>query len=47
MRAWKGTKWVLLGLAIGLILWGAVAGQAMSTLRRAIRICLKCMGLGA
>lgn len=40
-------KWALLGLAIGLIFWGAATGQAASMLHKAIRICLDCMGLGA
>ena len=39
-------KWALLGLAAVLIVWGAVNGQALGTMRKAIYICLECMGLG-
>ena len=39
-------KWTLLGLAAGLIVCGAVKGQALGTMRKAIFICLECMGLG-
>ena len=42
----RWTKWVLLGLGIALVTYGAVTGQAMATLRKAIFICLECMGLG-
>ena len=47
MNGRRWVKWALLGLGIGLILWGAIVGQAMDTLRKAIYICLECMGLGA
>ena len=40
-------KWALLGLGIGLVVYGAATGQAGATLRKAIYICLECMGLGA
>ncbi len=40
-------KWALLGLGIGLMICGAATGQAAATLRKAIYICLECMGLGA
>ena len=40
-------RWALLGLAIAMIAWGAATGQALTTLRKAIYICLECMGLGA
>ena len=40
-------KWALLGLGIGLVICGAATGQAAATLRKAIYICLECMGLGA
>ena len=40
-------KWALLGLGIALVIYGAVTGQATAALRRAILICLECMGLGA
>ncbi len=40
-------KWALLGLSIGLVIYGAATGQALATLRKAIYICLECMGLGA
>ena len=43
--AW--VKWTLLGLGIGLMIYGAATGQAMATLRKAIYLCLECMGLGA
>ena len=43
----RWVTWALLGLGIGLILWGAASGQALGTLRKAIYICLECMGLGA
>ena len=46
MRAGGWIKWALLGLGIALVIWGAVTGQAGATLRRAIYICLECMGLG-
>ena len=47
MKGHSWIKWALLGLAIGLIVYGAATGQAMATLRKAIYICLECMGLGA
>ena len=40
-------KWALMGLGIGLVVYGAATGQAGATLRKAIYICLECMGLGA
>lgn len=40
-------KWALLGLGIGLVVYGAAMGQTGETLRKAIYICLECMGLGA
>ena len=47
MRRGRWVKWALLGLGIGLVVYGAATGQAASTLRKAILICLECMGLGA
>jgi len=47
MKRDRWLKWALLGLAIGLIAGGAAAGQAAAILRKAILICLECMGLGA
>ena len=47
MRSGRWVKWALLGLGIGLLILGAATGQAMATLRKAIYICLECMGLGA
>ena len=44
-RRWL--KWVLTGLGIGLVIWGAMTGQAVAMMRKAIYICLECMGLGA
>ena len=35
-------KWTLLGLAAGLIVWGAVKGQALGTMRKAIRSVSRC-----
>ena len=46
MRDKRWTKWALLGLGIGLVIYGAATGQATATLRKAIYICLECMGLG-
>ena len=46
MKRNRWAKWALLGLAAGLIIWGAATGQAASMLHKAIRICLECMGLG-
>ena len=46
MRDKRWTKWALLGLGIGLVVYGAISGQALATLRKAIFICLECMGLG-
>ena len=43
-RGW--IKWALLGLGTGLVICGAITGQAGATLRKAIYICLECMGLG-
>ena len=47
MRGKGWIKWALLGLGIGLMIYGAATGQAMATLRKAIYLCLECMGLGA
>jgi|GEM_PF-1198368 len=46
MKPGRRAAWALLGLAIGLIVVGAATGQALATLRKAIYICLECMGLG-
>ena len=46
MKGGRWIKWALLGLGIALVIWGAATGQAEATLRRAIYICLECMGLG-
>ena len=46
MKRDRWLKWALLGLGIGLVVYGAILGQAMATLRKAIYICLECMGLG-
>ena len=47
MKSKGWVKWALLGLGIGLVIWGAASGQALGTLRKAIYLCLECMGLGA
>ena len=46
MKQDRWLKWALLGLGIGLAVYGAISGQALATLRKAIFICLECMGLG-
>ena len=46
MKPARWVKWALLGLGIGLVIYGAATGQALATLRKAIYICLECMGLG-
>lgn len=46
MRTGRWLKWALLGLGIGMVIYGAAMGQATATLRKAIYICLECMGLG-
>ena len=46
MRIGRWVKWALLGLGIALVTYGAITGQALGTLRKAIFICLECMGLG-
>ena len=46
MKRAEWVKWALLALAIGCIVFGAAAGQAAGTFRKAIYICLECMGLG-
>ncbi|MBQ7278540.1 MAG: thioredoxin [Clostridia bacterium] len=40
-------KWALLAVALILILSGALLGQAREVMRKAMYICLECMGLGA
>ena len=40
-------KWALLGLGILLADWGWLGGEAGVMMRKAIYICLECMGLGA
>ena len=40
-------KWALLGLGIGLAVWGWLGGEAAVMRLKAIHICLECMGLGA
>ncbi len=40
-------KWALLGLGIGLAVFGWLGGEAVAMMRKAIYICLECMGLGA
>ena len=47
MRAGRWAKWALLGLGIGLVVFGWLGGEAASMMRKAIYICLECMGLGA
>ena len=46
MRSSCWVKWALAGLGIGLLIWGAATGQATAMMRKAIYICLECMGLG-
>ena len=43
----RWVTWALLGRGIGRVIWGAASGQALGTLRKAIYLCLECMGLGA
>ena len=41
-------KWALLGLGIALVVcFGWLGGEATLVMRKAIYICLECMGLGA
>lgn len=47
MKADRWLKWALLGLAILLVIWGWLGGEAAVMMRKAIYICLECMGLGA
>ena len=47
MRSKRWIKWALLGLGIGLMIWGWLGGEARVMMRKAIYICLECMGLGA
>ena len=46
MKGGRWIRWALAGLGILLVIWGAFAGQAGATLRKAVYICLECMGLG-
>ena len=43
-RKWLPT--VLFIAALGMCVYGAVTGQAEDVLRKAIRICMECIGLG-
>ena len=47
MKAERRLKWALLGLAIGLMVWGWLGGGAVAAMRKAIYVCRECMGLGA
>ena len=47
MKHDRWLKWALLGLAILLVIWGWLGGEAAVMMRKAIYICLECMGLGA
>ena len=46
MKGGRWIKWVLLGLGIGLAVWGRLGGEAGAMMHKAIYICLECMGLG-
>ena len=46
MKSGRWLKWALLGLGTGMVIYGVATGQATATLRKAILICLECMGLG-
>lgn len=37
---------VFFAAALGMYIYGAVTGQAEDVLRKAIRICMECIGLG-
>ena len=41
---WLST--VLFIVALGMCIYGAATGQAEDVLRKAIRICMECIGLG-
>ena len=47
MKEWR--RWlpaVFFIAALGMCVYGAVTGQAEDVLRKAIRICMECIGLG-
>ncbi len=44
-RNWM-ISWVLLILAAGMMLYGLIQGEAEAVLRKAVRICLECIGIG-
>ena len=46
MKGGRRIKWVLLGLGILLVIWGWLGGEADAMMRKAIYVCLECMGLG-
>jgi hypothetical protein len=43
-RKWLPTVFFI--AALGMCVYGAVTGQAEDVLRKAIRICMECIGLG-
>ena len=46
MKSGRWIKWTLLGVGILLVIVGWLGGEAAVMMRKAIYICLECMGLG-
>lgn len=49
MKQKKGrgaVTWILLFLAVGMLVYGAAAGQAEAVFTKAVKICMECIGLG-
>ncbi|MGI6700493.1 MAG: CD1871A family CXXC motif-containing protein [Christensenellales bacterium] len=42
----KALRWLLVALSLGLIVYGIYSGEVNIVLRKAIYMCLECIGIG-
>ena len=42
----SATRWVIMGAAVLMAVFGVLSGEARTVLGKAINICLECIGIG-
>ena len=45
-KVWNLIRLAILLMGVGMIVYGATHGEAAIVLRKAIKVCLECIGLG-